>query len=157
MLLLVSFSPLHAKPSLSFVHSVTREERAEEIRRTDYAALRAWQRTQVFAVAWPRERRVDLNGDGTEERFLLFSEHAHFATYSIFTRQHGRWIYVGEAGWGERMRVLRAQQRGWHEFAIEVSSSRNALSRETYSWDIKARTYLHKSSETIRPPDIDDP
>ncbi|HEV7406553.1 MAG TPA: hypothetical protein VGO11_26620 [Chthoniobacteraceae bacterium] len=125
----------------------------EAARIHNYTALRAWLDDPAHApAAWQKEVRVDLNGDGRPEVFLLIYEHGHFADYSMFTQVRGQWRYIGGASYGGEAPARLARARGrWHDFSLDITGSRNRLVRHYYQWDPGAQEYEESYEITIRP------
>jgi len=135
--------------------SASREDQEIEERRTNYEVLREYQKSADFNL-WPLEHHLDLNRDGLDESFLLFSEHAHFGTYSIFTHKNGSWVYLGQCSWGTLSpRLRRRRHQGWRDFAVIIHSSRNMITQDRYSWSSKTRQYDEHGWKVVRESDGD--
>jgi hypothetical protein len=124
-------------------------------RSDNYPAVCAWLATQD-EDGFPREFRLDLNGDGHPEVFLRLLEHSHFGEYSIFTSRGGRWIYLGYGEYCAAPVRLKRAHSGWHDFSVDVSGSRDRLERRYFRWDPKDKSYDLSYRITIRPADYSD-
>ena len=120
----------------------------------DYHALRAWIATHDF-YGFPKEFQLDLNGDGKPEMFLPVVAHAHFASYSIFTKHRKRWAYLGSGDYSDPPIRLGHNHAGWHDFAVDVEGSRNSLDRRYFQYDPKDRSYAFSYSVSRRPMERD--
>ena len=101
------------------------------------------------------EFQLDLNGDGKPEMFLPVVAHAHFASYSIFTKHRKRWAYLGSGDYSDPPIRLGHNHAGWHDFAVDVEGSRNSLDRRYFQYDPKARSYAFSYSVSRRPMERD--
>jgi hypothetical protein len=135
--------------------SASRGDEEIEARRTNYEVLREYQKGSDFNL-WPLEHHLDLNRDGIKESFLLFSEHTHFGTYSIFTLKNGSWVYLGQCSWGTlNPRLRRCRHQGWRDFAVTIHSSRNMITQDRYSWNPKSGQYGEHGWKVVRESDGD--
>jgi len=121
----------------------------------NYSALRAWQKTQDQDLLGELERRVDLNGDGVKERFVVYGGPAAYGWYAIFARRRGRWRNIGGANLQDdsKVRILRTRHHGWHDFEVDLEKSLGGMDRYLYSWDNQAGKYDLKWKKEIRAPD----
>ncbi|MHA3773088.1 FG-GAP repeat domain-containing protein [Verrucomicrobiota bacterium sgz303538] len=129
--------------SLSFVHPESEDWTRERSRQENYEAMRAWHATPEFHdIGHPRERRIDLNGDGRPEVFLLYAGHSYWGGYSGFTQRGGAWHFIGRVDLGGRTPArLKKRRQGWSDFTVDLEGSRGRVVRYLYMWDQKGRTY----------------
>lgn len=139
--------------TIEFFHPVTPENVHEDARRQSYEELRVLHDAPgFFAAGHPKEYQFDLDGDRRPEVFLLYSGHSYWGGYSVFTRRHSKWTFIGRVSYGGQPPIRRSKRRdGWHDFSIDTGGSRNRLDRTCYRWDTASKVYVEHSRREVRP------
>lgn len=115
-----------------------------------YEGLRAWYAAGGLPdERWPRERHVDLNGDGEPEVFLGIEAYSRGIGYALFHHTRTGWHLLAERVEGSHhdFDVLPARHRGWHDFQSTLPSGRGGILEFVYTWD--GKSYVEKSSREI--------
>lgn len=103
-----------------------------------YESLKAWHEAGgLKSYFWPKEHRVDLNGDGEPEVLLGTLGYSRGMSYALFTQKGGAWVLVGENIEGSHHEPQAAQQEhdGWRDLETLQADGRGAVNQLTYRWE----------------------
>lgn len=115
-----------------------------------HESLRAWHaRGGLAKYQWPREHKLDLNGDGKEEVFLGVMGFGRGMVYALFTERKGKWVTLSEEIEGSHLafEVVPAKNRPWRDFRSLQPSGRGGLVEIIYTWN--GKQYVAKSTREI--------
>lgn len=135
---------------LASINKGTYIEKLEAPKPITYESLREWHEYGgLNGYPWPKEQKVDLNGDGKEEVFLGVMVFSRGMVYALFTERKGKWIKLSEdiEGSHHSFELLEETKRSWHEFRSLQPNGRGGLTETTYAW--KRRKYVEKSSREL--------
>lgn len=125
-------------------------EKSEHPEPVAYESLRAWHaHGGLDGYSWPKEQKVDLNGDGKDEVFLGVMGFSRGMVYALFAERKGKWIKLSEDIEGSHLPFERLEgvKRSWHEFRALQPNGRGGLTETIYTW--KRKKYIEKSSREI--------
>jgi hypothetical protein len=115
-----------------------------------YESLRAWHaRGGLGKYQWPKEHKVDLNGDGKEEIFLGIMGFGRGMEYALFTEEKGKWILLSDAIEGSHhlFEKIPGKNPPWSDFRSLQPSGRSGLFETIYTWN--GKQYTEKSTREI--------
>jgi hypothetical protein len=124
-----------------------------------FDGLRAW-----YAVGglpgqrWPRERYLDLNGDGRPEVFLGIEDYSRGMGYALFTHRPEGWVLIADRVEGAKAPfvLLPESHNGWRDFRTLLETWRGrGLLEITYTWD--GQHYVRKSDREIKSDEVSNP
>ncbi len=124
-----------------------------------FDGLRAWYaKGGLPDQRWPRERHLDLDGDGKPEIFLGTDAYSRGMGYALFTQgQHG-WVLIAERvdGAERPFELLPDSHDGWRDFITVLETWRGrGLLQITYSWD--GQRYVRKSDRELKSDEVSVP
>ena len=100
---------------------------------------RAWHADGVLAdYNWPKERELDLNGDGKPELFLATVGYSRGRDYALFSPSDGGWKLLAEGipGGQHDFELLPEESNGFHYFkATQPSGLGDGVVENIYAWD----------------------
>jgi hypothetical protein len=124
-----------------------------------YDSLQAWYKEGGLPdKRWPRERRLDLNGDGKPEVFLGLEAYSRGMGYAVFTEGPQGWVLIAERVEGAKrpLQVLPDAKDGWHDFVAVLLTWRSPEFLEIrYGWD--GQRYVRKSDREITSGELSSP
>lgn len=115
-----------------------------------YEGLKAWhQAGGLSTYSWPKEHRVDLNGDKKPEVLLGTGGYGRGMTYALFTQTAEGWTLLADDIEGSHHEpiVLEKAKDGWHDLKTQQPSGRGGLVECDYEWD--GKKYIFKESQEI--------
>ncbi len=121
-----------------------------------YDSLRAWHaRGGLGKYHWPKEHKVDLNGDGKDEVFLGVMGFGRGMVYALFTEQKGKWVALSEEVEGSHhsFGLLPSKNGTWRDFRSLQPSGRGGLIETIYTWN--GKQYTVKSTREMTAEDLD--
>ncbi len=117
-----------------------------------FDGLRAWYATGGLpGQRWPRERKLNLNGDGEAEIFLGLEDYSRGMGYALFTHRHEGWVLICERVEGalRPFELLPESHSGWHDFLTVLQTWRGrGLLEITYAGG--GHRYVRKSDRELK-------
>jgi hypothetical protein len=124
-----------------------------------FDTLRAWYASGGLpGQRWPRERYLDLNGDGHPEVFLGIEDYSRGMGYVLFTHRPEGSILIADRIEGAKAPfVLLAESHDrWRDFRTSLETWRErGLLEITYTWD--GQHYVRKSEREIKSDEVSNP
>lgn len=124
---------------------------AEPPQAQSYAALRAWhEKGALKDYPWPKEHRIDLNGDGKAEVLLGVAGHSRGMDYRLFTEVAGAWKDISLQGIEAShlgVHLLATRHGAWRDFMTLQPDGRGGLNQFTYFWS--GQGYIRSTVVTI--------
>ena len=124
-----------------------------------FDGLRAWYAAGGLpGHRWPRERYLDLNGDGQPEVFLGIEDYSRGMGYALFTHRADGWVLIADRIEGAKTPfvLLPESHNGWRDFRTLLETWRGrGLLEITYTWD--GQHYVHKSEREIKSDEVSNP
>jgi hypothetical protein len=115
-----------------------------------YENLKAWHaRGGLGGYQWPKEHKVDLNGDGKDEVFLGILGYGRGMEYALFTEQKGKWVLLSDEVDGSHHPIekIPGKKGAWLDFRALQPTGRGGLFEATWTWN--GKNYEMKSTREI--------
>ncbi len=117
----------------------------------DYNTLLKAQTRLLKDFSWPRMYELDLNDDGTAEKFLAIEGYSRGMDYALFSKKNKKWIMIpcnapvpsGHLG----IEKLDNKNQGWHDFVAYQPSGREGILESYYSWN--GKQYILKEQKEV--------
>lgn len=102
--------------------------------------------------SWPRSHELDLNDDGTAEKFLAVEGYSRGMDYALFTKKNSSWVLISgdspvPSGHLGIEKLKRIKER-WHDFVAFQPSGRGGVIESYYSWT--GNRYILKEQKEVK-------